>query len=502
SARVTEGFVAAFEPRGNAMSQGVRILARFNGLPANARVFVPTAIAGSSALRPTAAGDFGGTLSAGEYVPGSRTLLLVRVQGADANGAGGFVQFSPTTSPAVLNELQELTTSNGTALATYEVLDSNPAALESAQLPAFLGLPLSQFPQSLNITRTLSFGPISTVGSVSAFAPVPRFIPAPPPADCDVLRDCNLYRGKLVVNSALLDWEVPQGLAYVRREVIFSNESNSRFMPWTARVEYKTGSGWVELAPSYGFEPVAIGVQAVLTNLQPGIHEATLIIDAGEAGVARIPIRVKLNPRPVDPSPVPTVTSTGSAATFSGSLVPGSLAIIRGTNLGGANLQVTFNGIAARTLYTSSDQLNVEVPAALTGTTAQLVVTAGGVASAPVTVNLAAVSPGIFVPGIRNQDSSVNGPQTPAPTGSYVSVYATGLLPAGATTGNVEVIMHGYTLQPSYAGPAPGVPGVQQVNLQIPLGWPTMLTDIALCNTAGGQRTCSPGVRISLLQAQ
>ena len=33
-----------------------------------------------------------------------------------------------------------------------------------------------------------------------------------------------------------------------------------------------------------------------------------------------------------------------------------------------------------------------------------------------------------------------------------------------------------------YAGPAPGIPGVQQVNLQIRAGYPTMTTDIQVCS--------------------
>ena len=44
---------------------------------------------------PTSGGDLNLPQAVGQYVPGSGTLLLVRVTGADASGAGGF----PVTAP-------------------------------------------------------------------------------------------------------------------------------------------------------------------------------------------------------------------------------------------------------------------------------------------------------------------------------------------------------------------------------------------------------------------
>jgi uncharacterized protein (TIGR03437 family) len=183
-------------------------------------------------------------------------------------------------------------------------------------------------------------------------------------------------------------------------------------------------------------------------------------------------------------------------------VVPGSLATLRGTNLQGTNVQVSLNGVTSRLLFTSSDQINFAVPAELTGATAQLAVTVNGVASTAFTVNLAQSSPGIFVPGILNQDYTVNSPTNPAPTGSFVQIFATGLLPPDGS-GTVEVQLHDQPpIRPTYAGPAPQLPGVQQVNARIPEGWPTMTTDVAVCTTVSGQRACSPKVRISMIQAQ
>lgn len=165
-------------------------------------------------------------------------------------------------------------------------------------------------------------------------------------------------------------------------------------------------------------------------------------------------------------------------------------------------MTLTLNGTPAKLLFTSSDQINFEVPATLTGSTAQLVVTASGVPSVPMTTNLAAASPGIFVPGILNQNSTVNGASNPAPAGTFVQIYTTGLLPANGQ-GQVEAKLHDQIITSlPYAGPAPGIPGVQQVNLQIPPYYPTMTTEVLLCTTAGGVRACSPPVKISVMATQ
>ncbi|MEJ7605526.1 MAG: IPT/TIG domain-containing protein [Bryobacteraceae bacterium] len=134
-----------------------------------------------------------------------------------------------------------------------------------------------------------------------------------------------------------------------------------------------------------------------------------------------------------------TITSAANAAQFTGS-VAGSLATLKGSALNGTNLSVTINGLPARVLFASNDQINVQIPAGLTGATVQVIVTANGVTSTPFIAPLAAVSPGIFVPGILNQDNTVNSPTNPAKLGSIVQIYATGLLmPDGSGTVNARI---------------------------------------------------------------
>ena len=48
-------------------------------------------------------------------------------------------------------------------------------------------------------------------------------------------------------------------------------------------------------------------------------------------------------------------------------------------------------------------------------------------------------------------------------------------------------------LVPIYAGPAPGISGVQQVNVAVPGDLAAGASQLILCASVGGQQYCSPG---------
>ena len=157
-----------------------------------------------------------------------------------------------------------------------------------------------------------------------------------------------------------------------------------------------------------------------------------------------------------------------------------------------------YGTVAAPVIYASATQTSVMVPYEIAGrATTSITVVYSGVSSAPLTYNVVPSVPGIYSqnltgtgPGaILNQDGkTVNGPTTPAPAGSVVSVYMTGegVTTPQAITGGVaptngtglETPVLGVTAtvggQPatvSYDGSAPGyVYGVMQVNVKIPSG--------------------------------
>jgi uncharacterized protein (TIGR03437 family) len=69
----------------------------------------------------------------------------------------------------------------------------------------------------------------------------------------------------------------------------------------------------------------------------------------------------------------------------------------------------------------------------------------------------------------NNQDGSINSQSNPAPRGSVVSLYGTGLGAAGAASTTVTV--EGYSATVLYAGPVSAYPGLFQINLQVPAGF-------------------------------
>jgi uncharacterized protein (TIGR03437 family) len=158
-------------------------------------------------------------------------------------------------------------------------------------------------------------------------------------------------------------------------------------------------------------------------------------------------------------------------------------------------VQVYFDGIPAPLLYASAGQVNAVVPYSVAGkSTTQIQLEYLGALSNPVTLQVAATTPGVFSingsgqgPGaiLNTSDGSVNSAARPAARGDWVSIFATG---AGATTpasvdgfvasaplpapiAQVSVTMGGLPCQLNFEGAAPGlVSGVLQINAQVPAG--------------------------------
>lgn len=205
----------------------------------------------------------------------------------------------------------------------------------------------------------------------------------------------------------------------------------------------------------------------------------------------------------------PTFTAASvvnSASLASGVIAPGELVSIFGlalgpqtgvqggagvlpTTLGGS--MVTFNGTAAPILYSSFNQINVQVPYSLRpGTTARVQVTTSSGTSSAITLDVLSSAAAVFTAQTNgqgqalavNQNGTINSVSNPAPAGSYVSLYAEGLgavtpalnegtpaprTPLSTVTG-ATVVVGGLTAPILYAGLAPGYTGLYQINIQVP----------------------------------
>jgi uncharacterized protein (TIGR03437 family) len=509
STRVTEGFADSFAPKSDPQNlnadTGTRIWVQYSGFPAGASIYVPTVIAGSDATQPTAGGDLGLTPSGGKYTPGSSSsLLLSFVPNANANGAGGtpaYLPGAPESGTVTLDSMSQVTLTNGSGIAVYEVVDANASIQESAQFPTFLVLAPSGSGTSTTTAENVSLGPISTVDTATVTDPIPRFQQITPPADCTIVGDCDApYFPALSVPQSSLSYTTQAGGVTTTNYLAVQN-SGGGLMQWTASVTYLNGSGWLDVTPTSGQNDSTLRIDAVPGTLAPGTYQATLTVNAGPlAGTRTVAISFVITSPSVQ---APAIKSAVNGATFlAGPLAPGSIATLMGSGFSGQNLSVTFSGTPAQVLFNNATQINLVVPASLGGrlgaaSTAQVIVTADGVPSAPLMVNLG-FSPGIFQNGILNQDSTLNSAKQPAAPGSVIQIFATGLSGSGTISALIDSEI---VAQPYYAGPAPGLAGVQQVNLILPSAITGNAVNVSVCSGVPPVATlCSPPVAVPIAQ--
>jgi uncharacterized protein (TIGR03437 family) len=200
-----------------------------------------------------------------------------------------------------------------------------------------------------------------------------------------------------------------------------------------------------------------------------------------------------------------------SASSLSGAVAPGELVIIYGSGLGPSTLagaqvdssghltksvagtQVLFNGVAAPLIYTRADQVAAVVPIAVEGQgNVQVQVKYNGQSTPTYSTTVVDTAPGVFTldqsgqgqGAILNQDNSINNPANPALRGSIVVLWATGQGPSDPDwaedllasdplpqpKNKVNVNIGGHWGQILYAGAAPGLAAVIQVNVRVPYG--------------------------------
>jgi uncharacterized protein (TIGR03437 family) len=190
------------------------------------------------------------------------------------------------------------------------------------------------------------------------------------------------------------------------------------------------------------------------------------------------------------PPPVLSANGVVSAGDLNPAIAPGSLASIFGQNLavrpavaasfplsnqlGG--ISVTANGVPVPVLYASPSQLNVQIPYEVSGQVNLQVNTPNG--SSFSSIQVTPLAPSIIAVAVQN---ALCTPANPAQQSGSVIIYATGLGPAASpvATGQaatvaspmvapVEVWLGSIALRPTYAGLAPGLAGVSQINFVIP----------------------------------
>jgi uncharacterized protein (TIGR03437 family) len=204
----------------------------------------------------------------------------------------------------------------------------------------------------------------------------------------------------------------------------------------------------------------------------------------------------------------PRISAGGTvdAASFRGTLVPGAIASLFGTNLAAstasasalplplelAGARVTVNGLDAPLFFVSPTQINFQIPFETRAGSAGVVVRRGASASPPAIVNVAANAPGVFTyeriagtrdPIVLHASGSLVGPFDPARAGEVLIVFGTGIgeLENAPPTGraapaqplararvNPTVTLGGVACESLFAGLTPGFVGLAQFNIRLP----------------------------------
>lgn len=197
------------------------------------------------------------------------------------------------------------------------------------------------------------------------------------------------------------------------------------------------------------------------------------------------------------------VVDAASIAPPGNPVAPGAFVSLYGQGLAltdPPDTAVTVNGKAASVVFASPGQVNVRLPADLTGETATFTVATGGAASNPVTVRLAPTSPAMFSadysgtgPGmITHADYSMVAPAAPARRGEIVLLWLTGL---GVNKPAPRVLIGGVPAEVLFSGEHPQFPGLYQMNVRVPALAPIGdATPLTLLDVSGSSDTVTIAV--------
>jgi uncharacterized protein (TIGR03437 family) len=214
----------------------------------------------------------------------------------------------------------------------------------------------------------------------------------------------------------------------------------------------------------------------------------------------------RLVPDAVAPAPVielSVITVVNAISLREGAVAPGEIAAIFGAGLGpdtGVNgaldaegvlpgmlggVEVRFDGIAAPIFYAQRGQINVQVPYAVAGSeTVPVEVRYQGKLAGAASVPVAPSAPAMLTLA-TNPDGSPNAESAPAPRSTWMTFYATG---EGLTDGlnvagkpaqapyphpllPIALTIAGVNAEILFAGSAPDMIGVLQINARIPGGF-------------------------------
>ena len=205
------------------------------------------------------------------------------------------------------------------------------------------------------------------------------------------------------------------------------------------------------------------------------------LVNSGEGGVDAIVNAADFQSGPAAPGSIVSVFGSNLASRAANSPDVPLPTVLEGTS-------VRVNGVPSPIYYVSPTQVNAQIPYEVSPGVATVTLSVGANLLPPMALTIQTSAPGLFVFGqnhalVQNQDGAINGPAHPATPGSIVTAYLTGQGPLslpiasgnvspsdpliGAVAG-ISANIGGQNVEVTFAGMAPGLVGVFQVNLRIP----------------------------------
>jgi uncharacterized protein (TIGR03437 family) len=305
--------------------------------------------------------------------------------------------------------------------------------------------------------------------------------------------------------TAKLSFSSPQGVNPSTQVVSFQNGGDEP-LSWKSAATTSSGGLWLKVSPASGGGNGQIVVSVDTTGMAVGTYagQVALTCDGGCSGIT-IPATLAVLP------PLSTIVAPGvvNAARLTSTVVSaGGLATVFGTRLGpdkGVVGQLDSNGLLLTSLggttvladgvpaplfYVGATQINFQIPYEEAGKTKMhLVIQPSAAQASELDVALVPSSFALFTtdgihPLVLNQDYAVNSSASPITAGNVVILYGTGQGPLSlpVATGApgpssapfpapmlpITITVNGEATNVLFAGTAPGMIGVAQVNLQIP----------------------------------
>ena len=255
------GFYSSILPPANGLNeaglatQGTRLVARFSNVPAGATLYVTT-----GALPNT----------------GASSALLTT---ADASGAGPYTAAAQTGTVNVNGAavgIAPVTLANGSGTATWEILDADPAVLESYTFGVVV-----VSAQSGAATVVGGLGPISASSVADGVSPVPRFGDTSAQAAACAASPC------LTASPGGISMSYQTGTA-APASITIAVGSTASPLAFTASVT-AAPEGWLSVTPSSGATPSSLQLTISPAFLYPNVYQANILLTAG-AQTLNIPV--------------------------------------------------------------------------------------------------------------------------------------------------------------------------------------------------------------------